>query len=50
MSVSLTVSILSGDLAPDSWAEVEFATSDLPFNETSACGMLECGTVLIILL
>ena len=36
MLASLTVRILSGALAPDAWAEVEFATRDKPFSNTSA--------------
>ena len=36
MSVTLTVKILSGVLASDAWAEVEFKTSDMPFSNTSA--------------
>ena len=36
MFASLTVRILSGALAPDAWAEVEFTTSDNPFSNTSA--------------
>ena len=36
MLASLTVRILSGALAPDAWAVVEFTTSDKPFSNTSA--------------
>ena len=36
MLASLTVRILSGALAPDAWAEVEFTTSDKPLSNTSA--------------
>ena len=46
MLASLTVRILSGALAPDAWAEVEFTTSDKPPSNTSAIceSVLECGT------
>ena len=36
MLASLTVRILSGALAPDAWAEVEFTTSDMPSSPISA--------------
>ena len=36
MSVTLTVSILNGTLAPGAWVEVEFTTSDMPSYNTSA--------------
>ena len=36
LSAALTVRVCSGELAPDTWAEVEFTTSDMPSADTSA--------------
>ena len=36
MSVTLTVRILNGTLAPGVWVEMKFTTSDMPSSNTSA--------------